>query len=78
MSNKDKQGRADIGPAEMHLLQLLANPPKRQCGLFGPESAVGPIILLIALMLYWNFVVFPAFHHGQTCAEWLIKWAFGI
>lgn len=75
MSGRDKKSSADIGSAEWRLRMLLANPPKRRAGLLNPESAFLPALLFLGLCLYWNFIIFPGFHEGQTFTGWLFDWA---
>lgn len=77
MSEKDKKNSAEIGPAELRLRLLLANPPKRSVGLLHPESFIGWLLLFIGLCLYFNFVCYPVFHEGQTLTGWLFDWFAG-
>lgn len=70
-----KTSRDEIGPAELRLRMLLANPPRRSSGLLSAESVVGPILLIILLLMYWNFIIWPVYHNGQTLAGFLFELA---
>ncbi|HDX8428254.1 TPA: hypothetical protein RQN23_002954 [Aeromonas veronii] len=72
----EKSKRKEMGPAELRLRMLLANPPKGNSGLFSPTSVVAPILVLVGLLLYWNFVVWPVLHDGQRFLTFLYELMF--
>ncbi|EIM1710229.1 hypothetical protein JFQ88_004126 [Aeromonas dhakensis] len=69
-----KEHDKGIGPAELRLRMLLANPPKRSVGLLHPESFIGWLLFFVGFCLYFNFVCYPVFHDGQTLTGWLFEW----
>ncbi|WP_429169367.1 hypothetical protein [Aeromonas hydrophila] len=69
-----KEHDKEIGPAELRLRMLLANPPKRSVGLLHPESFIGWLLLFVWFCLYFSFVCYPAFHEGRFLTDWLFEW----